>query len=101
MEALGRGLVPESLCFGGDAAEVALLVSCEAGVTADAVAGEVFGGMVDIECGGGGGGGGGGFFVGIGGSGEGEEMVGDDALRRAVSGGLAIWMAVLEVRCLS
>ncbi len=92
MEALGRGLVPESLCFGGDAAEVALLVSCEVGVTAGAVAGEGFGGRVDI---------GGGFFVGVGGSGEGEEMVGDDALRRVVSGGLAIWMAVLEVRCLT
>jgi len=74
---------------------VALLVSCEAGVTADAVAGEGFGGRVDIECGGGG------FFVGVGGSGEGEEMVGDDTLRRVVSGGLAIWMAVLEVRCLT
>jgi hypothetical protein len=98
MEALGRGLVPESVCFGGDAAEMALLVSCEVGVTVHVVAGEGFGGMVDIECGGGEGGG---FFAGVGGSGEGEEMVGDDALRRVVSGGLAIWMAVLEVRCLT
>jgi len=71
---------------------MALLVSGEAGVTAGAVAGEGAGGGVDIECGGSG------FFVGVvGGSGEGEEMVGDDALRLVVNGGLA----VSEVRCLT
>lgn len=89
---MGGGLVRESFCFGGDAAEMALLVSREVAVTAGAMAGEGFGGRVDM---------GGRLFVVGSGSGEGEEVVGDDALRLVVGGRLAVWVAVSELRCLT
>lgn len=65
----------------------------EEGVAAGVVVGEEFGGGVGARRGGWEGGG---FFV-VGGGGRGEKVVGDDTLGLGVSGGLVVWVPVLEV----